>query len=85
MCFDFISAGSTSCGLSGRAATLPSQFPSHSRAFGDVRDRPPCFVVPGHARPRLPPDGRQQNWKACWGNPQEFESLILRQRLDQER
>jgi hypothetical protein len=25
------------------------------------------------------PYGQQQNWKACWGNPQEFESLILRQ------
>jgi hypothetical protein len=35
--------------------------------------------VPGHVRPRLPPDGQQHNWKACWGNPQEFESLILRQ------
>jgi hypothetical protein len=25
------------------------------------------------------PDGQQQNWKAYLGNPQEFESLILRQ------
>jgi hypothetical protein len=67
------------CSLHSRAATGPSQFPSHSRAFGGVRDHPPSSVVPGHERPRPVPNGRQQTWKACWGNPQEFESLILRQ------
>jgi len=82
MRFDFISRYWTLCGLPSQAATHPSQFPSHSRAFDGGRDRPLSSVVPGHARPRPPPDGQQQNWKACWGNPQEFESLILRQLID---
>jgi hypothetical protein len=41
--------------------------------------------VPGHGRPRPPLNSKQQNWKACWGNPQEFESLILRQGSDQAK
>jgi hypothetical protein len=58
---------------------IPSQFPSHSRAFGGGRDRPFSSVVPGHVLPRPALNGQQHNWKACWGNPQEFESLIFRQ------
>jgi hypothetical protein len=70
------------CGNCSPALARPSQFPSHSWAFSG-RDRPLSSVVPGHARTRRLLNGQQQTWKACWGNPHEFESLILRQWPDQ--
>ena len=79
MRFDFISGPSTLRDLLSQAPTCPSQSPSHSRAFSVGWDSALSSVLPGHVWPRLPPNGQQQNWKACWGNPQEFESLILRQ------
>ena len=51
MSFDLIGRHSIPRDLPSRATARPSQSPSHSRAFGGGRVRPPSSVVPGHARP----------------------------------
>ena len=50
--------------------------------YGYCASHSAVSVVPGHIWSRPRPNGRQQNWKARWGNPQEFESLILHQASD---
>jgi hypothetical protein len=63
----------------GREASVRLNFRlirGRSAPVGIVRS---VLAVPGHGRPRPVPDCQQQTWKARWGNPQEFESLILRQ------
>jgi len=46
---------------------------------GSLASSEPCrfTVIPGHGRPWPVPNAGAHTWKACWGNPQEFESQTI--------
>jgi hypothetical protein len=67
-----------------RAASRPSQFPSHSRALGGGRDRPPSFH---RAWSHTPPSGAERSateLEACWGTLKSSNLLSSASTLNRE-